>query len=93
MKTIEYDSNAVEKLSKFSTVYSSQNLMTTDTASIVMLIFSSSEPLGSQEELIVYPSSRCPSGVRPSGVVHYFQRSSNRFANQSQILCGASLGR
>ena len=64
------------------------------------VIFSSPEPLGSQGELIVYPSSRRPSVcrpsiVRPSSVVHHFQRSSplNRLANQSQILCGASLGR
>ena len=58
------------------------------------LIFSSPEPLGSQGELIVYPSSRRPS----VGVVRCSQCSKdlllrNRFANQSQILCGASLGR
>ena len=40
-------------------------------------IFSSPEPLGSQGELIVYPSSRRPSVRRPSAsVVHHFQRSS-----------------
>ena len=43
-------------------------------------LFSSPEPLGSQGELIVYPSSRRPSVVRPSVVhplyVHHFQRSS-----------------
>ena len=38
------------------------------------LRFSSPEPLGSQGELLVYPSSRRPSVVRPS--VHHFQRSS-----------------
>ena len=41
-------------------------------------IFSSPEPLGSQAELIVYPCS----GVHLSVVVH-----------QSQISCGASMGR
>ena len=55
---------------------------------------SSPEPLGSQGELIVYPSSRRPS-VSPSVVVnnfkHLFLR--KRWADQSQILCGASLGR
>ena len=42
-------------------------------------------------ELIVYPWS----GVRPSSVVHIFKHLLlwNRLANQSQILCGASLGR
>ena len=43
-------------------------------------VISSPEPLGSQGELIVYPSSRRPSSsVRPSVVrpsVHHFQRSS-----------------
>ena len=33
---------------------------------IYSFVFSSPEPLGSQGELIVYPSSRCPSSVRPS---------------------------
>ena len=33
-----------------------------------VLLFSSPEPLGSQGELIVYPSSRRPSVVRPSVV-------------------------
>ena len=63
-------------------------------------IISSPEPLGSQGELIVYPSSRRPSSVvrRPSSVVvvvnnfkHLLLQ--NRWADQSQILCGASLGR
>ena len=59
-------------------------------------LFSSPEPLGSQGELIGYPSSRRPSIVRPSVVVvnnfkHLLLR--NRWADQSQILCGASLGR
>ena len=59
-------------------------------------VFSSPEPLGSQGELIGYPSSRRPSVVRPSVVVvnnfkHLLLR--NRWADQSQILCGASLGR
>ena len=50
---------------------------------------SSPEPLGSQGELIVYPSSR-----RPSVVVNNFKHLlRNRLADQSQILCGASLGR
>ena len=57
-------------------------------------IFSSPEPLGSQGELIVYPWSgvRRPS-VRPSSTMlkHHLLR--NRLADQSQILCGASLGR
>ena len=35
-------------------------------------VFSSPEPLGSQGELIVYPSSRRPSVRRPS-YVHHFQ--------------------
>ena len=53
-------------------------------------VFSSPEPSGSQGELIVYPCS----GVRPSSV-HNFKHLLlwNRLANQSQILCGASLGR
>ena len=55
---------------------------------------SSPEPLGSQGELIVYPCS----GVRPSVVRHHpstiFKHlPRNRLANQSQILCGASLGK
>ena len=42
-------------------------------------------------ELIGYPWS----GVRPSSVVHNFKPLllRNRWADQSQILCGASLGR
>ena len=52
--------------------------------------FSSSEPLGLQSELIVYPSSRRPS------VVHHFQRSSLKplgqsKPHQSQNLCAAYL--
>ena len=40
-------------------------------------LFSSPEPSGSQGELIVYPCSVVrPSSVRPSSVVHHFQRSS-----------------
>ena len=59
-------------------------------------VFSSPEPSGSQGELIVYPYS----GVRVASLLssssstmfkHLLLR--NRFANQSQILCGASLGR
>ena len=61
----------------------------------LFLIFSSPEPLGSQGELIGYPSSRRPSVVRPSSVVNNFKHLllRNRWADQSQILCGASLGR
>ena len=65
------------------------------------MFFSSPEPLGSQGELIAYPSSRRPSVRRPSSVG--VRRPSftmlkdlllrNRWADQSQILCGASLGR
>ena len=58
---------------------------------------SSPEPFGSQGELIIYPSSRRPSVRRPStsSVVHNAQDLllRNRWADQSQILCGASLGR
>ena len=62
------------------------------------MIISSPEPLGSQGELIVYPSSRRPSvGVvrrrRPSFTMLKDLLLRNRWANQSQILCGASLGR
>ena len=63
-----------------------------------IFIISSPEPLGSQGELIVYPWSgvRRPSVVRPSSssstmLKHLLLR--NRLADQSQILCGASLGR
>ena len=58
-------------------------------------IISSPEPLGSQGELIVYPSSRRPFVVRLSVVVNNFKHLllQNRWADQSQILCGASLGR
>ena len=57
-------------------------------------VFSSPEPLGSQGQLIVYPSSRRPSVVRPSVVVvnNFKHLLRNRWADQSQILCGASLG-
>ena len=47
-------------------------------------------------ELIVYPWSgvrRCPSVVRPSFTMLKHLLLRNRLANQSQILCGASLGR
>ena len=56
-------------------------------------LVSSPEPLGSQGELIVYPSSRRPSSVVV--VVNNFKHLllQNRWADQSQILCGASLGR
>ena len=58
-------------------------------------VISSPEPLGSQGELIVYPSSRRPSGVRwrPSSTLFKDLLLRNRLANQSQILFGASLGR
>ena len=63
-----------------------------------MFIFSSPEPLGSQGELIVYTHR---AGVRPS-VVRRRRRPTftmlkdllqNRWADQSQIVCGAALGR
>ena len=59
---------------------------------VILIVFSSPEPLGSQGELIVYPSSRCPSS---DVVVNNFKHLllQNRWADQSQILCGASLGR
>ena len=58
-------------------------------------IFSSPEPLGSQGELIVYPYSRRPSvrRRRPSFTMLKDLLLRNRWADQSQILCGASLGR
>ena len=41
-------------------------------------IISSPEPLGAQGELMVYHSSRSPSGVRrPSASVHHFQSSTS----------------
>ena len=60
--------------------------------------FSSPEPLGSQGELLLYPSSRRPSVVRrrPSVRPSTFFKDLlllNHLVNQSQILCGASLGR
>ena len=56
----------------------------------IIIIISSPEPLGSQDELIVYPLRR-----RPSSVVNNFKHLllRNHWADQSQILCGASLGR
>ena len=57
------------------------------------MLFSSPEPLGSQGELIVYPSSRRPSVRRPSFTMLKDLLLRNRWADQSQILCGASLGR
>ena len=56
-------------------------------------LFSSPEPLGSQGELIVYPWSgvRRPS-VRPSSTMLKHLLLGNHLANQSRILCGASLG-
>ena len=59
-------------------------------------IISSPEPLGSQGELIVYPSSRRPSVVRrrrPSFTMLKDLLLRNRLADHSQILCGASFGR
>ena len=59
-------------------------------------IISSPEPLGLQGELIVYPSSRRPSvrRRRPSSFTMLKDLLlRNRWADQSQILCGASLGR
>ena len=77
-------------------VISEIGLMVTGMSKVMRkLLFSSPEPLGSQGELIVYQSSRRPS-VRPSSVVvNNFKRLllQNRWADQSQILCGASLGR
>ena len=55
----------------------------------ISMVFSSPEPLGSQGELIVYPSSRRPSSF--TMLKDLLLR--NRCADQSQILCGASLGR
>ena len=54
-------------------------------------VISSPEPSGSQGELIGYPSSRRPSVVFVNNFKHLLLR--NRWADQSQILCGASLGR
>ena len=58
-------------------------------------IFSSPEPLGSQGELIVYPSSRRLSvRRRPSAFTMLKDLLlQNRWVDQSQSLCGASLGR
>ena len=55
-----------------------------------IVVFSSPEPLGSQGELIGYPSSRRPSVVVVNNFKHLLR---NRWADKSQILCGASLGR
>ena len=60
-------------------------------AGAYIITCSSPEPLGSQGELIVYPSSRRPSVVVV--VVNNFKHLRNRLPDQSQILCGASLGR
>ena len=59
------------------------------TTCVLLGIISSPEPLGSQGELIVYPSSRRTSVV--NNYKHLLLR--NRWADQSQILCGACLGR
>ena len=61
-----------------------------------LVFISSPESLGSQGELIVYPSSRRPSVVlrrRPLFTMLKDLLLRNRWADQSQILCGASLGR
>ena len=64
---------------------------------LFFLFISSPEPLGSQGELIVYPSSRRPSvrrrRRRPSASSTMLKDLllRNRWADQSQILCGASL--
>ena len=55
-------------------------------------IISSPEPLGSQGELIVYQWIWRPSS-RPSSTMLKHLLLGNRLADQSQILCGASLGR
>ena len=61
---------------------------------LMEMIFSSPEPLGSQGELIVYQSSRRPSVCRrPSSFTMLKDLLQNRWADQSQILYGASLGR
>ena len=60
-------------------------LYTENAACIYGLIFSSPEPLGSQSELIVYPSSGRPSVVRPSVVNNFKHLLRNCWANQSQI--------
>ena len=55
---------------------------------------SSPEPLGSQGQLIVYPSSRRPwSSVRCPSTIFKDRLLSKHLANQSQILSGASFGR
>ena len=61
---------------------------------IIIVIISSPEPRLTGE-LIGYPWIRRRHRRRPSSVRSHFQTSSppNRLANQSQILCGASLGR
>ena len=57
-----------------------------------LIFISSPEPLGSQGELIVYPSSRRPASVVfVNNFKHLLLR--NRLADQSQILCGASFGK
>ena len=59
--------------------------------SIITVVISSPEPSGSQGELIVYPWS----GVRRRRPSTFFKHLllRNRMADQSQNLCGASLGR
>ena len=57
---------------------------------MVLVVISSAEPLGSQGELIVYSSSR----RRPSSFTMLKDLLlRNRWADQSQFFCGASLGR
>ena len=60
----------------------------------IFSVISSPEPSGSQGELIVYPYSgvRCRP-LSSSSTMFKHLLLWNRFANQSQILCGASLGR
>ena len=53
-----------------------------------MFIFSSPEPLGSQGELIVYPSSRHPSVAVVNNFKHLLLL--NRWADQSQVLWATS---
>ena len=63
---------------------------------MVNLFFSLPEPLGSQGEPIVYPSSRRQSVVGPSVVRPPFSKifsSETASPIKTKILCGASLGR
>ena len=59
---------------------------------LLQAFVSSPEPLGSQGELIVYPWSVVHPSVRPSSST-MLKHLENRLDDQSQILCGASLGR